>query len=374
MYSLTLEINQRCNLDCKYCYLGEKNGSKMSIDIANLAVDIAFEKTTVHKDKTLSVSFVGGEALLDFDLMKEIVQYIEDINKSYNYKILYSVTTNATIITMDIMRFLSEKDFSIKISIDGNKRVNDLNRIAKGNYSVHDCILKNLPLLKEYERNTNNFIQVTNVITGNNYMEYFHTLKYLTATLDLKVIDTAIDVSYEWGKQEISILEEQIRKSLNYFEECLKNGMVFFWAFADQLIKVKKKCQRFYSCGAGIVSSYIGTDGSIYPCTGCLDEIALLGNVKIGYSSEKINRLKGLESIENDECNACTLYEFCSEKACVMGNISYSGSKNEPVPILCHMRKFMNILYDDNPELMSFCKDLKRQTYEEERKKLKTNE
>lgn len=228
MYSLTLEINQRCNLDCKYCYLGEKNGSKMSIDIANLAVDMAFEKTTVHKDKTLSVSFVGGEALLDFDLMKEIVQYIEDINTSYNYKILYSVTTNATIITMDIMRFLSEKDFSIKISIDGNKRVNDLNRIAKGNYSVHDCILKNLPLLKEYERNTNNFIQVTNVITGNNYMEYFHTLKYLTATLDLKVIDTAIDVSYEWGKQEISILEEQIRKSLNYFEECLKNGMGFF--------------------------------------------------------------------------------------------------------------------------------------------------
>lgn len=90
MYSLTLEINQRCNLDCKYCYLGEKNGSKMSIDIANLAVDMAFEKTTVHKDKTLSVSFVGGEALLDFDLMKEIVQYIEDINTSYNYKILVS--------------------------------------------------------------------------------------------------------------------------------------------------------------------------------------------------------------------------------------------------------------------------------------------
>ena len=76
MYTMTLEINQRCNLRCKYCYLGEKDGSKMTCEVAYKAIDNAFKCTAIHKDRTLWIDFVGGEPLLDFDMIRSLVEYI----------------------------------------------------------------------------------------------------------------------------------------------------------------------------------------------------------------------------------------------------------------------------------------------------------
>ena len=66
MYSLTLEINQKCNLSCIYCYLGEKDKSEMPLETATKSIDLAFNNTKIHRDKKIWIDFIGGEPLLDF--------------------------------------------------------------------------------------------------------------------------------------------------------------------------------------------------------------------------------------------------------------------------------------------------------------------
>lgn len=245
MYTLTLEINQRCNLRCKYCYLGEKDGTKMTYETAYKAIDRAFQFTKIHKDKTLWIDFIGGEPLLDFKMICDLVGYIHRKNDEFGYKLLLSLTTNATTIDSEILDFLIENEFSVKVSIDGNRNVNDINRLDCAGNSVYDKIVSNLEYFKEFENRSGRYVQVTNVITGNNYDRYYDSLVYLHKGLGFKIIDTAIDVGYQWTEEQMEILVENIKKSFEYFIEAAKKNEGFRWEFADKVIGYKKERKDF---------------------------------------------------------------------------------------------------------------------------------
>lgn len=352
MYTLTLEINQRCNLRCRYCYLGEKDGTKMSYETARKAIDHAFKSTVVHKDKTLWIDFVGGEPLLDFDMICDLVEYINHKNEESGYKLLFSFTTNATIFNPDILDFLIQNGFSIKVSIDGDKRINDTNRVDCAGNGSYDKILSNLHYLKEFERRTGRYVQVTNVITGNNYKEYYDTLVYLNRSLGFKIIDTAIDVGYPWNQEEMEIIAENIRKSFEYFIEAASKNEGFRWEFAEKIVKFKKDRKKFYTCGAGIVSSYVRTDGGIYACPGNLNPAVQLGTVDGGLNREKIGGLKHFEAIDNLQCQSCEISKFCTEQSCIMQNLAVTGDVNTPIPIMCRLRKLAYEIYENNQSVI----------------------
>ena len=80
--------------------------------------------------------------------------------------------------------------------------------------------------------------------------------------MGLKIIDTAIDVSYAWSPEEITILMNGIRKSFDYFIEAAKKNQGFRWDFVDKVVNFKNKRKKFYTCGAGIISSYVRTEGA----------------------------------------------------------------------------------------------------------------
>lgn len=352
MYTLTLEINQRCNLKCKYCYLGEKSGAKMSLETAQRAINVAFDKTMIHRDRKLWIDFVGGESFLDMDMIRELVDYTLEKNREYHYQLLFSVTTNATIFDQEIVDFLVDKGFGLKISIDGNKAVNDLNRVASTGYSVHDKILSNMEYLKQFEKRTGRYVQVTNVITGNNYDRYFETLVYLTQELGFKIIDTAIDVGFNWTNQKMDVLEKDIWRSFDYFIQAASNGKGFRWEFAEKVVEMKKERKRFYTCGAGIISMYVRTGGEVYACPGNLDSSVELGNIYKGIDRIKIDNLKHLEGIENEKCQNCEIAPYCVERSCIMQNLAVTEDINKPIPIFCRMRKLMYQIYIDQYDVI----------------------
>ena len=98
MYTITLEVNQICNLRCTYCYLGRKTNQKMSEQIAYKGLEIAFLNAENHRDRRLWVDFVGGEALLSLSFLKHLVDYIEGQALKRNILVTYSITTNGTIL------------------------------------------------------------------------------------------------------------------------------------------------------------------------------------------------------------------------------------------------------------------------------------
>lgn len=353
MYIMTLEINQKCNLKCKYCYLGKKNGSKMEISTGLQAIDLAFRKVEIHKDKKIWFDFVGGEAFLDFGMIKQFVSYIENKNVTEQKILKYSITTNATLFTREIIDYLVEKDFSLKVSIDGDKEVNDLNRISRTGYSVHDKIVSNIKLLRDFEIRTSKVVQVTNVVTNNNYKSYFNSIKYIVGELGFKLIDTGIDYYSNWTEEEKIGLESEIKKVFKYFIERATQGNGFRWSFLDSLLNMKKKREKFYSCGAGIISVYVRYNGSLFACPGNLDDSVKLGDINVGFDKSKIDWLKNFNDINNEKCHNCVAFSNCDEKSCVMMNVAKTGSPDKPSPMLCWTRLLMYRMYLENKEILS---------------------
>lgn len=345
MYSLTLEVNQKCNLKCKYCYLGDKAGSMMSFDTAKKSVDLAFEQMVIHRDRKMWFDFIGGEALMDFPLLNEILLYIRDKNKDKQYQIKLSMTSNATILNSKIVDWLVDNSFDLKVSIDGKKDVHDLNRITIHNRGSFDAILNNWPYILEYERRSGKHTQVTNVITRNNYMHYEETVKFLVEGLGLKIIDTAIDLFVDWKEEELAVICEEFNKVFVYYEQCIEQGKAFGWSFIDKVFGSVEKKRKFYTCGAGIISLYVRTDGTFYPCSVYMEEEASLGSVDHGLNRNRINFLKNLNGIDNETCRECDIYEVCGAKSCIMKSLETNGNVNIPDPTLCYMEKYKTSFY-----------------------------
>ena len=266
MYTLSLEIINKCNLNCTYCYLGEKKNTYMSVESAKKAVDIAVHEAQKQYDKTLIVYFIGGEPLMAFETMKSIVDYANGIGEKNGLKVKFSTTINGTLITRENVEFFIKNDFEIKVSIDGPQFVHDLNRhdyVGNGSYNR---IMERLPYLREYEEKTGKTVAYAHVVTKNNYQFFEQSFRFL---LDLKAdkIESGIDHYCQWEPSEISELKEQIRRTFNLFkEEVKKRGKSFYWNLFEQHLQAFLVPCDFYACKAGLNNVYVATDGNIYTC------------------------------------------------------------------------------------------------------------
>lgn len=351
MYKITLEINQKCNLKCRYCYLGEKSGSKMSLKTALKSIDLGISKAKNHRDQKLMIDFIGGEITLDFNFIKVLVEYSKEKCRENGIKVEFMTTTNAVLLNKQIIDFFIDNNFSFKISLDGVKEVNDINRLTVGGEGTYDKVVDKIPLFKYYENKTKKYVQVTNVITKENYKEYYNSLVHLTRDLGLRIIDTGIDTYVPWTFEEYKVIEEGIHKSFNYFVESYSNNRGFVWSFASGAKDLLTQRSKVYSCGAGIISSYIRSNGDIYPCYGCFKNEAIIGSVNEGFNDKKINEFKSVDKISNPKCNNCEIYSYCSSKSCLMRNLEINKDINKPVDMSCWLSKLKYKLARENSHI-----------------------
>lgn len=148
MYTITLEVNQICNLRCTYCYLGRKTNQKMSEQIAYKGLEIAFLNAENHRDRRLWVDFVGGEALLSLSFLKHLVDYIEGQALKRNILVTYSITTNGTILNDEILAWLIKYRIHLKVSIDGDEETHNKNRKRIDGVGSYSNIIENCMYFK----------------------------------------------------------------------------------------------------------------------------------------------------------------------------------------------------------------------------------
>ena len=165
---LVFEVTDACNLNCKYCAYGElyedydmRHNKKMTFDMARRLIDYLYPFWTSNQNTSsqqiLYISFYGGEPLLNMPLIKDVVEYTKKL-KIPHRTICYSLTTNAMLLDC-YMDFLVEKDFSLLISLDGN-RYNDSYRVDHSGQPSFDRVVRNVDLLKKeypdfFKRNVN---------------------------------------------------------------------------------------------------------------------------------------------------------------------------------------------------------------------------
>lgn len=349
MFNITIEINQKCNLRCNYCYVTNKDGKEMSYDIAIKAIDYALTEAQQFSDNTLQINFIGGEPLLSFVFMDRIIDYVE-MSKEATH-IIYSISTNGILLTDAIMEYLIKYKFLIKISLDGTANSNDINRVdhlGKGSYEKVICKLR---LLKNYEVETGNIIQVTNVITNNNYQNFYNNIFHLTHILGFQYIDTGFDVK-NMSINEYQCLGEQIDRIFDLYKNSVSTEKAFNFSFIEKCYfnMIKPKSNSFFSCRGGIVGAYIKSDGKIYACPKAIEVEIGFGSVLSGLDLGTLLSINSLDNIDNEVCTACKFNKICSNRRCIFNSMTENGDINKPSEFGCWLAKKSYNIIENNKD------------------------
>lgn len=343
-----LQITQECNLRCTYCaYSGKyKNRmhskKRMSFETACKAVDFLVKHSRcTHK---CSIGFYGGEPLLDIGLIKKVVTYIEENYEEKEFA--YMITTNATLLSDDIVDYFVEKNFSIMISIDGPQNIHNLNRCFKNGMGSYDIIMNNLSRIKERYPDYYSKCSTNTVISPDqdfkcveNFLIKDDVMKSLMAKLSL-ISDTGTNDAVYYGDAVfIEQREEELEHMLTMLREVDENPKNKL--FGDYKQEIHRMYSALYSgcfhskkghpsgpCVAGAKKTFIDTEGNIYSCEKIpeLEEMSL-GNIDTGFLIDKVKNMINIAQITDQQCMNCWAFIFCF--SCVVSCIDEDGISAE---------------------------------------------
>lgn len=287
--SITLIVTDDCNLSCKYCFtLKNSKRNYMSTKIIDNINELK-EKNNNLK----SIHFFGGEPLLNFSIIKYTCYFAEKFNKS----IKYSVFTNGTILSKEIIEIFKKYNFKLLISLDGDLNSHDKNRIFKNGKGTYNIIIKNLKKL--IENNIKIIIRTTLTLEINNF-NFINDLIKLGIN-EFRITPLSSDSNFIDIKKYIihCINLYSILKDL--YIEYIKNRIkIKINPFYILLLRIHKKICIFQGCSAGISKISVDMEGNRLPCFRFI-------NFK-----NKWNQFKKLNKFRNNNiCNSCWNKNLC---------------------------------------------------------------
>lgn len=344
--ALCLNIAHDCNLACKYCFAsqGDYGGVKrelMSFDVAKRAVDflIAMSGTRQHCE----IDFFGGEPLLNWDVVKQTVEYVESIQAAHNKIFKLTLTTNGVLLTQDKIDYVNEHNISLVLSIDGREEVHNRMRPSAGGTETYKTVAKNL----------------VNAVKQRDGREYYVRGTYTHNNLDFtKDVIAMSDLGFEHlsmepvvGKEgeyvlrdeDLPILEKEYEKLADLYLQRQKDGWgekFNFFHFRMDLYRGPCMAKRLRGCGAGHEYMAIVPNGDIYPCHQFVGRDGyVLGNVFEGLKNFDIPReFRNTHVFTKPTCAKCWAKFFCSG-GCHANNETFGGSIKEPYELGCKLQK-----------------------------------
>ncbi len=331
--ALCLHIAHDCNLKCKYCFAeeGEYGGKRtlMSFSVGKAAIDFILQNSGNRQN--LEIDFFGGEPLLAFDVVKEIVEYAKEQEKKYNKNFRFTLTTNGLLLDSEIIQYVNKNMENVVLSIDGRKEVND-NMRGSGTY---DAILPGF--LKVAESREKYYVRGT--FTAEN-LDFKNDVLHL-AELGFKQISVEPVVSdcnapYSLKEQHLPFLFEQYEQLA---KEMLEKDFNFFHFMVD-LTGGPCITKRLTGCGAGSEYLAVTPEGDLYACHQFVgkDEFKM-GNVYEGITNfEKRKLLKNLNVYANEQCKTCFAKFYCSG-GCAANAYNINGDVLKPYEIGCELQR-----------------------------------
>ncbi len=320
---LTLFLTSCCNMQCSYCYLEHKNSDIMSWEIAEKSVNLLNQG-----DGEKSLSFFGGEPLLQSDLLFSIADYIK---KSIGTKIYLSVTTNGILLTPDIMEKLQKYDIFVVLSLDGyGKEANKHRKLCNGK-NYWSILEHNLSYIT-----TQSIGAVRMTVVPDSVSKLYYNYSSLLSK-GFNHINFDLDYTSLWTKDDLKIYKNQFVKILQlYYEQIVQKRKVCI-DFVDHIIlnaigRAKIRCQ--YGFGNYAVSA----KGYVFPCHREVLDISPDQGIPL---EEFVLKKSWREHICIDKqdvvCRQCDLYDRCS--VC-MANIKKMGANLKGIPeLICSVNK-----------------------------------
>lgn len=342
--ALCLHIAHDCNIRCKYCFAsqGDFKGERklMTSDIGKKSLDFLFRNSGNRRN--LEVDFFGGEPLMNFDVIKEIVDYGRKEEKKYGKNIRFTLTTNGVLLNEENMQYISKHMHNVVLSIDGRKEVNDKVRYTINGDGTYNIILPKLLEMAELRNHKNYYARGT--FTKYN-LDFAKDVLHLA---DLGFKHISVEPVVASSENDYAILEEDLPQIFKQYEDLAekyiqrkKDGKGFnFFHFMIDLNQGPCVIKRLSGCGAGAEYLAITPEGDLYPCHQFVgNEDFKLGNVNENTVDISIyNKFSNANVYNKDKCNQCWAKFYCSG-GCHANAYNFNKDIYIPYSVGCEMEK-----------------------------------
>ncbi|MGN0462895.1 MAG: thioether cross-link-forming SCIFF peptide maturase [Ruminococcus sp.] len=316
--ALCLHIAHDCNLCCKYCFAGEGeysgDRSLMTFEVGKRALDFLIEQSGDRKN--LEVDFFGGEPLMNFEVVKQLVEYARSIEKEKGKNFRFTLTTNGVLLDDEVMEWANKECYNVVLSLDGRKETNDRMRVTKNNNGSYDLILPKFIKMANLRNQQGYYIRGTYTHYNKDFASdilHLADLGFEQLAMEPVVADPKMD--YALKESDIPTLKEQY--DILAKEMCKRNregkGFTFFHYMID-LEGGPCIYKRISGCGVGTDYMAVTPWGDLYPCHQFVgDKKFLLGNVFEGVkNTEIVNEFKMCNVYSREACQNCFAKLYCS--------------------------------------------------------------
>ncbi len=344
--AMCLHVAHDCNLRCKYCFAstGEYHLGRamMPLSIGKQALDFLVAHSGNRKN--LEVDFFGGEPLMNFDVVKEIVAYGRRLEKEHGKRFKFTITTNCVGITPEIIDFCSKEMHNVVLSIDGRKEVHDaLRKTANGKGSFDIVLPKALEMgLTRQKAGQDYYVRGT--FTRRN-LDFCEDVKFLAdqgfEQISVEPVVLPDDDPDSLREEDMARIFEEYDKLAKMFYERRKDGRWFnFFHFMIDLAHGPCIAKRMTGCGAGSEYVAVTPQGDIYPCHQFVGNTDfLMGSVITGEFNRRMQKeFKGCNVFTKEKCRSCWAKYYCSG-GCAANAFNFNGDIHKPYERACDMEK-----------------------------------
>ncbi len=328
--ALCLHVAHTCNLNCEYCFAsqGKYHGERalMSFEVGKRALDFLIENSGTRRN--LEVDFFGGEPLMNWDVVKELVAYARVQEKIHNKNFRFTLTTYGILIDDDVIDFCNKEMSNVVLSLDGRKEVHDRLRKDYQGRGSYDIIV---PKFQEFvRRREGKSYYMRGTFTHNNVdftNDIFHMADLGFTELSMEPVVCSPDDASALTESDLPILFEQYEILAKEMIKRKKagNGFTFYHYMLD-LTHGPCIYKRISGCGSGTEYMAVTPTGELYPCHQFVgDTKYLLGNIWDGVTNKDIqNEFKLCNAYARKECDDCWAKLYCSG-GCAANSYHASG-------------------------------------------------
>ncbi|MBQ3588918.1 MAG: thioether cross-link-forming SCIFF peptide maturase [Clostridia bacterium] len=316
--ALCLHVAHTCNLNCSYCFAsqGKYHGERalMSLEVGKRALDFLIENSGTRHN--LEVDFFGGEPLMNFEMLKDLVAYAREIEKKHNKNFRFTLTTNGVLIDDDVIDFANREMSNVVLSLDGRKEVHDRYRIDYAGNGSWDRIVPKFQKLVNARGHKDYYMRGTFTHANPDFLKDIEKMLELGFNeLSMEPVVCAKGDKEELTDADFPILCEQYERLAELMIKKRKEGKPFtFYHYMIDLQHGPCIYKRISGCGSGTEYMAVTPWGDLYPCHQFVgDEAYKLGDIYNGVTNlEKQKEFADCNVYAREECKDCWAKLYCS--------------------------------------------------------------
>ena len=316
--ALCLHVAHTCNLNCEYCFAsqGKYHGERavMSLEVGKRALDFLIEHSGTRRN--LEVDFFGGEPLMNFQMLKDLVAYARSIEKAAGKNFRFTLTTNGVLIDDEVIDFANREMSNVVLSLDGRKEIHDRYRVDYAGNGSFDKIVPKFQKLVEARNGENYYMRGTFTHRNPDFLEDIKTMLDLGfSELSMEPVVCAAGDPAELTAEDLPIVMKQYEALADLMLERDRAGKPFtFYHYMIDLTGGPCIYKRISGCGSGTEYMAVTPWGDLYPCHQFVgDDKFKLGDIYNGVTNTAIqDEFRACNVYAREECRGCWARLYCS--------------------------------------------------------------